>query len=73
MQKRNLIRTALVVLLFTGSFTLLLAFSNKANSKKECTESMDECCKKDIKNTSSGEMIWETLSHQFFTTTEISN
>ena len=73
MQKRNLFRTTLVVLLFTGCFIVLLASSNKANSKTVCAESMDEYCKKDNKKTSSGEMIWETLSHQFFTAVDISN
>jgi len=72
MQKRNIIRIALVVLLFSVSFIMLLASSNKANTKKACAESMEECCKKDNKNTS-GEMIWETLSHQFFTFSDISN
>lgn len=73
MQKKIVLRTLLVVLLFAGSFIVLMASSRNAESKKACTESMEECSKKGNEKSSSGEMIWESLSHQFFSTADMSN
>ncbi len=73
MQRKFLVKAALVLLLFAGCFFVLWASSGAANAQKECTESLEESCKKGDTNSSSGEMIWETLSHQFFSATEISN
>jgi len=73
MQKKILLRTALMIILFAGSFIVITASSKSTNSPKTCTESMDDCCKKGDNKASSGEMIWESLSHQFFSTSDFSN
>ena len=73
MQRKYLLRAAMVFLLIAGSFIVLWSSSRAAANKKDCTESMEECSEKIKKNTPSGEMIWETLSHQFFSTVETSN
>lgn len=46
--------------------------SNSRISNKTCTENMEECSKKNSKS-SAGEMILESLTRQFFSSTEISN
>lgn len=74
MQRKFLVRAALVLLMIAGSFMILLSSSRATTaSKKTCTESIEDCSKKIRKNNSSGEMIWETLSRQFISTVEISN
>jgi hypothetical protein len=74
MQRKFLVRAALVLLLIAGSFMVLLSSSRTTTGgKKTCTESIEDRSKKIRKNNPSGEMIWETLSRQFISTVEISN
>ena len=72
MQRKYLLRAALILLLMAGSY-LVLWSATRTNSKKEtCTESMDECSKKKNEKDGSGEMIWESFSRQFISTSVIS-
>jgi hypothetical protein len=41
------------------------------SQKDACTESMEECCKNKNDKDQSGEMIWETFSRQFISTSAI--
>jgi len=60
MRKGNILRLIILVLILTGAFfALQSSASSKSNSGKEC---MEACEKQD----GSGKMIWENLSHQFF-------
>ena len=63
MQHKYLLRAALILLLIAGSYLVL--WSATKTPKETCTESMEECCKKQTDKESSGEMIWETFSNQF--------
>jgi len=67
MQHKYLLRAALVMLLIAGSYLVLWA-SISTQNEVTCKESMEECCKKDTDKESSGEMIWETISRQFIST-----
>ena len=65
MQRKYLLRAAMVLLLIAGSYLVLWSATKAQPQKETCTESMEECCKKENDNGSSGEMIWESLSRQF--------
>ena len=73
MQKKYLIRAALILVLLAGSFLILHSSTKKVTKKETCNESMEDCVKNKEKDGPSGEMIWETLSRQFFTTTDSFN
>lgn len=68
MQHKYLLRAALILLLIAGSYLVLWSATRARVSKETCTESMEDCCKKQDNKDSSGEMIWETLSRQFIST-----
>jgi hypothetical protein len=72
MQRKYLLRAALILLLITGSYLVLWSSNRSQAAKANCTESMEECCKKEDSKTQSSEMIWETLSRQFFSSVESS-
>ena len=65
MQRKYLLRAALVLLLIAGSYFVLWSATKTRASNETCTETMEECSKKDTDKESSGEMIWETLPRQF--------
>jgi len=65
MQKKYLIRAALIMLLITGSY-LILWSTSPASSPDTCCENMEECIQKKDKPDPAGEMIWENFSRQFF-------
>jgi hypothetical protein len=65
MQRKYLLRAALILLLIAGSYLVLWSATKNRSSKETCTESMEDCCKKKTDKESSGEMIWETFSRQF--------
>lgn len=73
MQKKYLLRAALILLLIAGSFMVLWSSSRAESKKSQTAETLEECSNKNIKSPASGEMIWETLSSQFFSPFEISN
>jgi len=68
MQRKYLLRAALILLLIAGSYLMLWSSTRTRSQKETCTESMEECCKKKSDKESSGEMIWETFSRQFIST-----
>jgi len=63
MIKKNTIRLAILAVLLAGTFMVLHSKAPVAKADS-CKESLDGCCKKEEKN--SGGMIWENISHQFF-------
>jgi len=65
MQRKYLLRAALILLLMAGSYLVLWSATKNHAAKETCTESMEECCKKKTDKESSGDMIWETFSRQF--------
>ncbi|HJS55937.1 MAG TPA: hypothetical protein VJ765_15405 [Chitinophagaceae bacterium] len=72
MQHKYLLRAALILLLIAGSY-LVLWSSTRTNAQKEtCTESMEDCSKNKNDKDGSGEMIWESFSRQFITTSVLS-
>jgi len=68
MQRKYLIRASLILLLITGSYLVLWSTTRTHSQKEACSESMEECCKKKSDKEGSGEMIWETFSRQFIST-----
>ncbi|HEU4859202.1 MAG TPA: hypothetical protein VFT15_05165 [Chitinophagaceae bacterium] len=68
MQHKYLLRAALILLLIAGSYLVLWSATRTRTSRETCTESMEDCSKKQDNKDSSGEMIWETLSRQFIST-----
>lgn len=68
MQRKYLLRASLILLLITGSYLVLWSTTRTHTQKQPCSESMDECCKKKSDKDGSGEMIWETFSSQFIST-----
>jgi type II secretory pathway component PulM len=68
MQRKYLLRASLILLLVVGSYLVLWSTTRTQSQKEACSESMDECCKKKADKDGSGEMIWETLSRQFIST-----
>jgi len=71
MQRKYLIRASLILLLITGSYLVLWSATKARSQKEACSESMEECCKKKSEKDGSGEMIWETFSRQFISTSVI--
>lgn len=72
MQQKYLLRATLILLLIAGSYLVLWSSTKNQNRKETCTESLEECCKRN-NQAPSGEMIWETLSRQFFSSAGFSN
>jgi hypothetical protein len=68
MQRKYLLRAALILLLIAGSYLVLWSATKNRSQKETCTENMEECCKKKNDKESSGEVIWETFSRQFIST-----
>jgi hypothetical protein len=73
MQRKYLLRAALILVLIAGSFIVLWSSNKSQLQKSQNSETLEECASKAIKPTGSGELIWETLSSQFFSSFEISN
>jgi hypothetical protein len=71
MQKKYLLRAALILLLIAGSYLVLWSTTRAHSQKDACSESMEDCCKTKDDNDKSGEMIWETFSRQFISTSVI--
>ena len=71
MQLKYLLRAAMIFLLITGSYLVLWSATKVHPQKETCTESMDDCCKKKNEKDGSGEMIWESFSRQFISTSAI--
>jgi len=71
MQRKYLIRASLILLLIAGSYLVLWSASGAHSQKQACSESMEDCCKKKADKDGSGEIIWETFSHQFISTSVI--
>ncbi len=65
--RRNTTRIVLLATAITGVF-LAAGFSKPTSKTPPCDESMEQCCKKKEKK-GTDNMIWETLSGQFFTAT----
>ncbi|MBC7949913.1 MAG: hypothetical protein H7Y42_18660 [Chitinophagaceae bacterium] len=64
MRKTNIIRTLLLALAITGGILVLWA-ATPGKESHPCNEVMDGTCQK--KHGDDGnKMIWESLSHQFF-------
>lgn len=72
MQRKYLIRAALILVLIAGSFIVLWSSTRTQLQKNQPCETLEECSGNRIKQAGSGELIWETLSSQFFSSFEIS-
>ena len=68
MQQKYLLRAALILLLIAGSYLVLWSATSTENKNENCTESMEECCKKKTDNSLPGESLIETFSRQFSST-----
>ncbi|HEU5168034.1 MAG TPA: hypothetical protein VFU29_20965 [Chitinophagaceae bacterium] len=71
MQRKYLLRAFLILLLITGSYLVLWSATRTHSQKNACSESMEECCKKKADKDDAGEMIWESFSRQFISTSVI--
>lgn len=63
MKKRIIIPIVILSSLFLIGF-ISFRTGSRPDKSMPCKESMKDCCKK--KNTGSDNLIWETLSRQFF-------
>ena len=63
MRYTNYIRIIVLGVVICGTYLVLQASRPRAGADA-CKESVDECCKKHEKG--DGGMIWENISHQFF-------
>jgi len=65
MRKRNLLRTLFFLLAITATFLAFSAIMDKPVAvDSACKESLEGCPKQQ----KGGTLIWENLSHQFFST-----
>jgi hypothetical protein len=71
MQRKYLIRAALILLLIAGSYMVLRSATQNPLQKQTCTESMEECCQKQPEKGSSGESLIETFSRQFISSSVV--
>jgi hypothetical protein len=71
MQRKYLLRASMIFLLIAGSYLVLWSTTRTHSQKEACSESMEECCKKKTDKDGSGEMIWETFSRQFISTSAV--
>ncbi len=63
--RKNTIRITFVAVAMAGAFLALRSPDSKG-PEVPCEESMEQCCEKKEKGPNDN-MIWETLSGQFFT------
>ena len=73
MQKKYLIRAAMILLLIAGSYFVLWASTKSNREKNTCTESMEDCCKTKPDQNSATDVIWEMLSSQFISISATAN
>jgi hypothetical protein len=73
MQRKYLLRAALILLLIAGSYLVLWAATKNQAGNETCTESMEDCGKRKKEVNTPGEIIWETLSRQFISGASVSN
>ncbi|HEY5969521.1 MAG TPA: hypothetical protein VIU35_16185 [Chitinophagaceae bacterium] len=71
MQKKYLLRAALILLLIAGSYLVLWSTTRTHSQKEACSETMEDCCKNKDDRDPSDEMIWESFSRQFIFTSVI--
>lgn len=71
MQRKYLLRAALILLLIAGSYLVLWSATRTHSQKETCTESMEECCNNKNDKDGSGDMLWETFSRQFISASTI--
>lgn len=64
MNKRNIAKIVILAGLALVVFLGVKA-ENARKAEVECTETMEECCKKE-EEAQGKKMIWESLSQQFF-------
>jgi hypothetical protein len=64
MRKRNILRTLFLLLAITATFLAFSTMLDKPAADNACKESLESC----PKQLDGGKMIWENLSHQFFST-----
>ena len=65
MQRKYLLRAALILLLIAGSYLVLWSATNTSGKKENCTESLEECCQNKKEQSSPGESLMENFSRQF--------
>ncbi len=63
MRNRNIAKIFILAAISAGIFLVVRAESSA--KKAACTESLEDCCKKD-QGPKEGKMIWESLPQQFF-------
>jgi hypothetical protein len=63
MKNKSFTQIILGCLAITGAFLLLRFATGGSTANASCKESMETCCHKDD---GGSKMIWENLSHQFF-------
>lgn len=65
MQRKYLLRAALILLLMAGSYLVLRSATNSPVKKENCKETMEECCQNKQEQNSPGESLIENFSRQF--------
>ena len=66
MQKKYLIRAALILLLISGSYLVLWSTTQASSSKDICCENKQECLEKKEGADAPAEMLWDNFSRHFF-------
>jgi hypothetical protein len=73
MQRKYLLRAALILVLIAGSYFILWSATRTPAEKKSCTESMEACCTKNDDQCAPGESLIETFSRQFISTSVVAH
>jgi len=71
MQKKTIIRASLIAVIVLAC-ALILRSTNTISGNSTCKESIEDCRKKSKPKNPNTNIIWESLSRQFFSTSEAS-
>lgn len=67
--RKNTLRISLVAVAIAGAFLAFGSLKSAPKATTPCKESLDECCQQKSKK---GEnMVWESLSGQFFSSSDL--
>ena len=73
MKKKTLIQSVIITLVLVAGF-MMMSSSAPVKEAKDCKDSPSLCCSKQKKKDSNpGGLIWDNLSHQFFSFAAITN
>lgn len=67
--RKNTLRISLVAVAIAAAFLAFGSWKSATKASTPCKESLEECCQQ--KNKKGETMVWESLSGQFFSSTDL--